>query len=632
MSNRFQTLLLALILSSVSFLSVCGGSGGTPSPAPQPIGASLSASSLTVYQDGASGTVNVAVTRPAGNSNDVTLTVTPSLSSMNVSIQAPGSGNSGSLSFSTGGPIPLPGQGIAAAASTPSGTYNLTVTASDGATRATATLALTVGVAAVVADAVDSTLGVKGRLEEAMSTSFQLASWADQFFVQFPSATAPLGTLLPHHIRMQVLERDIPETAAGVWDFSYADAIINPIMRVTDHSPEYQIAKAPAYMYDSSGNLLDPTFKSFGAYAADLVRYYNTPAGISDAASCNKNPCVSTPLNGEGRVDYWGIYNEPNINDEFNDSSAPASPGPKNYVNMYNVVVPQMEAVDSSIKFVAVELADFSSEASNYIPTFVQNVTARVDVLATHFYATCNQKDTDQTLFDAVSQFVPHIQYLHSQLQSKPALAGVPVWMTENNVNADYDAGGGISACNGGPFVLDQRGSSAFFAAWRPTAFSMFGKAGLEALYHWDFAADSQYGEISASNMAPQLGYWVDYWLGQYFPSNPDVNPTGAEILQLGASENSSVEILAVRNSDGSVVVMVADHAVQSSADNNGPGDPRVASIDLSGLGTFSSASLLTIDKNTDVANGPAAAPVAPAAHMTIQLGGYGVAFLKLMP
>jgi hypothetical protein len=587
---------------------------------------------LTIYQNGTSGTVNVTITRPSGDTNNVTLTVTPSLASMNVSSQSPGAGNSGSVSFSTGDAVPLPGQGIAATASTPSGTYNLTVTASDGTTTATATLALTVGVAAVVADSVDSALGVKGRLEEAMSTSFQLASWADQFFVQFPSATTPLGTLLPHHIRMQVLERDIPETAAGVWDFSYPDGIINPIMSVTDHSPEYQIAKAPAYMYDSSGNLLDPTFKAFGAYTADLVRYYNTATGITDATSCNKTPCVSTPPSGVGRVDYWGIYNEPNINDEFNDSSAPNSPGPQNYVNMYNVVVPQMQAVDSTIKFVAVELADFSSEAQNYIPTFVQNVTAPVDVLATHFYATCNQKDTDQTLFDAVTQFVPHIQYLYSQLQTKPALSGVPVWMTENNVNADYDKGGGISACNGGTFVLDQRGSSAFFAAWRPTVFSMFGKAGLEAFYHWDFAADAQYGEISASNMGLQLGYWVDYWLGQYFPSNPDVTPTGAEILQLGVSENSSVETLAVKNSDGSVVLMVADHAVRSSTDNNGPGDPRVVAIDLSGLGTFSSASLLTIDTNTDVANGPAATPVTPTAHMTIQLGGYGVAFLKLTP
>jgi hypothetical protein len=109
----------------------------------------------------------------------------------------------------------------------------------------------------------------------------------------------------------------------------------------------------------------------------------------------------------------------------------------------------------------------------------------------------------------------------------------------------------------------------------------------------------------------------VDYWLGRYFPSNPDVTPTGADILQLGVSEEASVETLAVRNGDGSLLVMIADHAGHASTDSNGPGDPRMVALDLSALGTFSSASLLTLDKNTGVANGPTAAPVTPAAHMT---------------
>ena len=81
---------------------------------------------------------------------------------------------------------------------------------------------------------------------------------------------------------------------------------------------------------------------------------------------------------------------------------------------------------------------------------------------------------------------------LHPALVHLPLglLAAVPVWVTENNVNADFDKGGGISACNGTPFVTDLRGSSAFFAAWRPYVFSQLGKAGIEALYHWDFDAD----------------------------------------------------------------------------------------------------------------------------------------------
>jgi hypothetical protein len=48
---------------------------------------------------------------------------------------------------------------------------------------------------------------------------------------------------------------------------------------------------------------------------------------------------------------------------------------------------------------------------------------------------------------------------------SRLDLANVPVWVTEDNVNADYD-NNGMSNCNPGQtFVADKRGTSAFFAA-----------------------------------------------------------------------------------------------------------------------------------------------------------------------
>ena len=81
-------------------------------------------------------------------------------------------------------------------------------------------------------------------------------------------------------------------------------------------------------------------------------------------------------------------------------------------------------------------------------------------------------------------------------------------------------------------------------------------------------------------------------------------------------------------NGDGSVVIMVANHAVNAAGDNNGPGVPRSVLVDVSAWGTFSSGSLLTIDKNTSVATGPVAAAVTPAAQMTLSLNGYSVAFL----
>jgi hypothetical protein len=102
--------------------------------------------------------------------------------------------------------------------------------------------------------------------------------------------------------------------------------------------------------------------------------------------------------------------------------------------------------------------------------------------------------------------------------------------------------------------------------------------------------------------------------------------------LELLVTETSSAEILATKNSDGSVVVMIVDHAVHSPTDNNGAGDPRTVIVDVSALGAFSSAITMTIDAKTSASSGPAAVAVTPGQKMSVTLGGYGVTFLKLKP
>ena len=187
-----------------------------------------------------------------------------------------------------------------------------------------------------------------------------------------------------------------------------------------------------------------------------------------------------------------------------------------------------------------------------------------------------------------------------------------------------------MSECNPGQvFVDDTRGTSAFFTAWRPYVFSQLGKAGNQALYHWDYTADQQYSEVDSNN-SPYLSYWVDKTLGSIYPSTA-ASP-GPNILQLKATDTSTVETLATESSSGAVTVMVADRAVHSSNDNNGTGDPRTVVVDLSSLGSFSSASLLTIDAATSTSTGPAPASITPASRMNVTLPGYGVAFLTLTP
>jgi hypothetical protein len=456
-----------------------------------------------------------------------------------------------------------------------------------------------------------------------MSTSFQPAEWDYQFFQQFPGALAPLGALNPSHIRLQGISQGVPQglndTSSTSWDFSMLDSIVQPVLSVGDHSPEFQIAKGPAFMYqnnnnDSTNNIpnsfLDLTFQQFAGYAQNLVQYYNaggfTPPGGS---------LLVSPSYPNDKITWWGIYNEPSINNHLDATE---------YTTMYNAVVPAMQAVDPNIKFVGLEMCCGSE---SWASTFGSNVTAQVDAVATHYYSSCDQTDSDTQVMSTVPGFASSVQTIRGNLSvANPALAGVPIWITENNVNADFNAGNGMSACNPGQtFVDDLRGSDAFFAAWRPYVFSQVGKAGAQLLYHWDFAADAQFGELNGSTGQTQLSYWVDYWLGQMFPAGP-----GRQILQTSNTNTPDVEELAVLNTDGSVVVLISNHAVASSADNNGKGLKGSVTVNLSGLGPFAKASLVTFDSTTSPVTGPTQVSISPASPLTLTLNGYTSAFLKL--
>jgi hypothetical protein len=149
----------------------------------------------------------------------------------------------------------------------------------------------------------------------------------------------------------------------------------------------------------------------------------------------------------------------------------------------------------------------------------------------------------------------------------------------------------------------------------------------VRALYHWDFGADQEFGEINATTGQTQLSYWVDYWLERIFPSG-----AGANVLEYTATDDADLEILPVINGDGSVIVMAANHAVNAPDDNNGPGAPRGVVIDVSALGTFSSGSLLTIDSSTSAMTGPSEISITPSLQITVSFNGFGVAFVTLKP
>jgi hypothetical protein len=592
----------------------CGGSSGTTTPPPA-LSVTLGSSTVVVPQDGTPVTMSVTVT---GASGTATVSAEALPAGVTAQFTAVGAGPSGTLTLT----------GSAQAAS---GSYSPSVAASTSTQNSSAPFTLVSAVVAKVGSGVDTAMGVNGVLKEFMSTSFQVAEWDGDYFggTNATSLESTMTSMGPQHIRLQAVSQGVAMSTntgtAADWNFTILDQTVQPVLASADHSPEFQIATAPAWMCYSNGQLdVTDHVNDFAAYAANLVKYYNK--GGFDWGGTHFQSPSGLPIT------WWGIFNEPNGN---GISAA-------QYVTIYNAVVPAMLAVDPTIKFSAIEYSDYGlgtgdgGDPMTYLPTFVAaanagGVNAQVNIVSTHFYSSCDQTNPDAQLMATVPQFAANVSYFYQELQTRADLKNVPVWVTENNVNADYEGANGMSTCNPGQlFVDDHRGTSAFFAAWRPYVFSALGKVGNQALYQWAYDGDQQYGEVDTSGNT-YLSYWVDKTLATLYPSTP--TSAGPNILELTATDSTTVETLATQNADGSVTVMVDDHAVASATDNNGAGSPRTVIVDVSALGNFSSASVLTIDTTTSATTGPAAAvTVTPAARMTVNVGGYGVAWLMLKP
>jgi len=615
MRVRHQSLVQLLGFCFFGFAVILAGcGGGSSSTPPPPISVTLGSTTVVVPQDGTQVTLGVTI---SGASGTPTVSVGALPAGITAQFAATGSGPSGTLTFT----------GSSSAAS---GNYKPVVAVALAGQNASAPFTLVSAVVAKVGGATDTTMGINGVLKQFMSTAFQVAEWDGDYF-GVPNAAALETTMTamgPQHIRLQSVSQGVAMSTntgtAADWDFTILDQTVQPVLASGDHSPEFQIATAPAWMCYSNGQLdVTDHVNDFAAYAANLVRYYNG-SGFDWGGTHFQSPSHLP-------ITWWGIFNEPNGNGITADQ----------YVTIYNAVVPAMLAVDPTIKLSAIEYSDYGlgtgdgGDPMTYLPAFVAPANsggenAQVNIVSTHFYSSCNQSDTDQDLMNTVPQFAANVSYFYQELQTRPDLENVPVWVTENNVNADYEGANGMSTCNPGQvFVDDHRGTSAFFAGWRPYVFSALGKVGNQALYHWAYDGDQQYGEVDPTGNT-YLSYWVDQALATIYPATP--GSPGQSILELTATDTTTVETLATKNADDSVTVMVDDHAVASAADNNGSGAPRTVIVDLSSLGNFSSGSVLSINAASSATIAPVPVSVTPAARMTITVPGYGVAWLTLKP
>lgn len=603
-----QAAWVACVAALCIGLAGCSDGGGTLD-----VSLTLSASGVVAPQDGTPVPVSVTIARSAGDANSITLAATGLPTGMQAQFVQPGTGSAGTVT-------------LVASAAAPAGAYTVSIEASEGESTASTPLAVQVGIVATVGNTADTSLGVGGKIEQSLGVAFEPDNWRDSFLPLDWSALEAMGTEVMSVHTVNYIPMQANTGQASDWNFASLDANLAPAFAVGDHNPLFDIVQPPPFLNSPSNDgsgvkfvFNDANLQIFVQYCANLVRYYNAGGFDWGGQHFQAPPGY--------RIGWWAIFNEYDINGLL----------PTQYIQLYNAVVPAMLAVDPTIKIAALELADgdfLLNDPRNNLPYFVASpadggVNAQVDAATLHLYPALDQGIPDAQVFAITARFITDVGYYYQELRSRPDLANVPVWVTESGVDSDYQ-NNGISHATGKPFVLDVRGTDAFNAAWQSYLFSQIGKAGCQRLLHWSFSDDAQYGLINENNNYPYLSYWVEKALIEKFPWN-GVTP-GPDILDLNATETSTVETLATRNSDGSVVVMMADHAVHSPNDDNGPGDPRTVIVDVTALGTFGTATQLTIDTNTDTVNGPAEVPITPAARMTVSLGGYGVTFVTLHP
>jgi hypothetical protein len=77
---------------------------------------------------------------------------------------------------------------------------------------------------------------------------------------------------------------------------------------------------------------------------------------------------------------------------------------------------------------------------------------------------------------------------------------------------------------------------------------------------------------------------------------------------------------------------MVTNYAVAAATDDNGSGVARTVILDLSALGTFSSATEIDLNGSTSVTAGPSATGITPTAVMTVTFSGYGASIFLFKP
>ncbi len=535
-----------------------------------------------------------------------------------------------------------------------------------------------------VSPEIDLDAGIDGSLQETLATGIQTAPWQQAFFSRHleedqPDAS-PLIALGAGYVRVQAYD---PSLDGGVWDFTELDETVGPLLKLNE--PVVLQILSDDSLNRSAAPTDDASIESFARYCAKMVAYYNSDAGLvlDDGGTLRSD--------GGRPILWWSLMGD--LNDQAGMLDEPLLGA--QYAQVYSRSVAAMLAVDPRLKFAGPEFSDCTEDhgqcsvGGGYIQSFLAAIAdagpdgSRVplDALSVHMFSASTaiawsdnggqpggfRASSDPEVWATVPPFESDIRALR-ELLSDAGRNDVPVWVTQSQVNSDTPSNHNppwsnqvLRAGANIPFRADDRGTAAFFAAWRPYMFARLGKAGGRALFQWQFTAgqcelgqpcsiapsaqtDNQNGEVMYFEGTRLLSYWVDYALAHDFPGDAGLSILQASMDPASASTDAATavpdtEILAVRRGDGQrTVMMVVNHAADDAVLYNGPGAPSLVTVDFSALvanaGGNWSVSKLVIDGTTDPDAGPTeltGAGVPPGqTFVPIAFDGYGVAFLTV--
>ena len=394
----------------------------------------------------------------------------------------------------------------------------------------------------------------------------------------------------------------------GSWDFSSLDSVVNEIT-TAGAQPVLDIFQAPEWMWRCpAGTIVDPTFGEFGDYMARLVGYYNKGSFVAEDGST-----IANPAGLANRITYWELWNEP----DWWSIACPPKGNPnitaRQYLTMWNTTAPRMLAVDPSIKLVGPSVASASGNNSgNYIALLMAGATPKPDVVSFHGYGGWIDSQSDAFLFgggccgiDAIARNLESVQTW---------APGIPVWITELNVNADWGDD------------PTHRPNNAYGAAWGASAFRRLALGGVAALFQFEFGdtGNANFQMVDPQTSQPRLPYWRDYYLAHYFPA-------GSTLLSASSSV-AGIETLAARApGSNNVHVLVVNRQMASQSAVGGPGLPATVHVKVGNLGGITQVSIRQLDNETPLTSGPPAATLPVGNSATVHFAGYGAALLDFV-